>query len=128
MNLTSVFQICAEVVPLMRVNGGLIINVSSHAARNAFPQWSAYCVSKAALDSFTKCLAVEERINGIKACTLTLGSVNSDLWDSETVKANFDREAMLSVDQVASQLVYLAEQPKSQVIDDITLMPSSGAF
>ena len=32
MNLTSVFQICSALIPIMRVNGGLIINVSSHAS------------------------------------------------------------------------------------------------
>ena len=35
---------------------------------------------------------------------------------------------MLRVDQVANALLYLAEQPSSQLIEDITLMPSSGAF
>ena len=128
MNLTSIFQVCSDVVPFMRREGGLIINVSSHASRNAFPQWGAYCVSKAALASFTKCLAEEERKNSIRACTLTLGSVNSSLWDSDTVGMQFDRDSMLSVDQVALELLHLANQPINQIIEDITLMPSSGAF
>jgi len=128
MNLTSIFQVCSEVVPLMRNKGGLVINVSSHASRNAFPQWGAYCVSKAALSSFTKCLAEEERKNLIRACTLTLGSVNSSLWDSDTVGMQFDRDSMLSVDQVAYELLHLANQPINQIIEDLTLMPSSGAF
>tara|TARA_Y100001968_G_scaffold165277_1_gene151274 strand:+ start:927 stop:1634 length:708 start_codon:yes stop_codon:yes gene_type:complete len=128
MNLTSIFQVCSEVVPLMRGKGGLVINVSSHASRNAFPQWGAYCVSKAALASFTKCLAEEERKNCIRACTLTLGSVNSSLWDSETVGMQFDKDLMLSVDQVASELLHLANQPINQIIEDVTLMPSTGAF
>ena len=128
MNLTSIFQVCSEVVPLMRKKGGLVINVSSHASRNAFPQWGGYCVSKAALESFTKCLAEEERKNLIKACTLTLGSVDSTLWDSDTVSMQFDRDSMLSVDQVAFELLHLAKQPSNQVIEDLTLMPSSGAF
>ena len=128
MNLTSIFQICSEVVPLMRQKGGLVINVSSHASRNAFPQWGAYCISKAALASFTKCLAEEERKNLIRACTLTLGSVNSTLWDSDTVSMQFDRNSMLSVDQVASELLHLANQPTNQIIEDLTLMPSTGAF
>ena len=128
MNLTSIFQICSEVVPLMRQKGGLVINVSSHASRNAFPQWGAYCISKAALASFTKCLAEEERRNLIRACTLTLGSVNSTLWDSDTVSMQFDRNSMLSVDQVASELLHLANQPTNQIIEDLTLMPSTGAF
>tara|TARA_Y100001968_G_scaffold176814_1_gene161990 strand:- start:5090 stop:5797 length:708 start_codon:yes stop_codon:yes gene_type:complete len=128
LNLTSIFQVCSEVVPFMRKKGGLVINISSHASRNSFPQWGAYCVSKAALSSFTKCLAEEERENFIRACTLTLGSVNSSLWDSDTVGMQFDRELMLSVTQVASELLRLASQPKNQVIEDITLMPASGAL
>tara|TARA_B100000700_G_scaffold118653_1_gene133409 strand:- start:708 stop:1415 length:708 start_codon:yes stop_codon:yes gene_type:complete len=128
LNLTSIFQVCSEVVPLMRAKGGLVINVSSHASRNAFPQWGGYCVSKAALASFTKCLAEEERKNCIRACTLTLGSVNSSLWDTDTVGMQFDRDSMLSVDQVSSELLHLASQPMNQIIEDLTLMPSSGAF
>ena len=125
-NLTSIFQVCSEVVPLMREKGGLVINVSSHASRNAFPEWGAYCVSKAALASFTKCLAEEERKNFIRACTLTLGSVNSSLWDTDTVGMQFDRDSMLSVDQVAFELLHLASQPSNQIIEDITLMPATG--
>ena len=128
MNLTSIFQVCSEVVPLMRKKGGLVINVSSHASRNAFSQWGAYCVSKAALASFTKCLAEEERKNLIRACTLTIGSVNSSLWDLDTVDMQFDRDSMLSVDQVAFELIHLAKQPTNQIIEDITLMPSGGVF
>ena len=128
LNVTSVMQVCAAVVPAMRATGGLVINVNSHAARNAFPQWGAYCVSKAALASFTRCLAEEERAHGIRACTLTLGAVNTPLWDAETVQSDFDRRAMLSVDQAAEALVNLAEQPVNQVIEDLTLMPAAGAF
>ena len=128
LNVTSVMQVCSAVVPAMRANGGLVINLNSHAARNAFPQWGAYCVSKAALASFTRCLAEEERAHGIRACTLTLGAVNTPLWDAETVQSDFDRRAMLSVDQAAETLVNLAEQPVNQVIEDLTLMPAAGAF
>ncbi|QNI99617.1 beta-ketoacyl-(acyl-carrier-protein) reductase protein family [Synechococcus sp. A15-62] len=128
LNVTSVMQVCSAVVPSMRENGGLVINISSHAARNAFPQWGAYCVSKAALASFTRCLAEEERNNGIRACTLTLGAVNTPLWDAETVQSDFDRRAMLSVDQAAETLANLAMQPSNQLIEDLTLMPAAGAF
>ena len=127
-NLSSIFQICAEIVPSMRVKGGLIINVSSHAAYNAFPQWGAYCVSKAALASFTKCLREEERKNSIRACTITLGSVNTPLWDSEFVNSDFNKESMLSSDKVSNTILFIAEQPDSQLIEDLTLMPATGAF
>ena len=127
-NLTSVFQICSLIVPKMRKNGGLIINVSSHASYNAFPQWGAYCVSKSALAMFTKCLREEERSNSIKACTITLGSVNTPLWETESIKSDFDRSSMLSSTNVSNTILYIAEQPESQLIEDLTLMPAGGAF
>ncbi|MDC3118289.1 SDR family oxidoreductase [Prochlorococcus sp. AH-716-K03] len=127
-NLTSVFQICSLIVPKMRKNGGLIVNVSSHASYNPFPQWGAYCVSKSALAMFTKCLREEERSNSIRACTITLGSVNTPLWDSESIKSDFDRSSMLSSNNVSNTILFIAEQPESQIIEDLTLMPSGGAF
>ncbi|MEB3351585.1 MAG: SDR family oxidoreductase [Cyanobacteriota bacterium] len=129
LNLTSVFQLCGAVVPLLRGRGGgLIVNISSHAARNAFPDWGAYCTSKAALAAYSRCLAVEERPHGIRVATLTLGSVNTPLWDSETVGSSFDRRAMLAPEQAADALLFLAQQPPTQTVEDITLMPAAGAF
>lgn len=129
LNLTAVYQVCQSLVPLMRSNGGgHIINVSSHAAHNAFPDWGAYCVSKAALASLSRCLAVEERANGIRVSTLTLGAVNTPLWDSETVDSSFDRRAMLDRERAAEALLYLAQQPATQVVEDLTLMPAAGAL
>ena len=127
-NLTSVFQICSSIVPQMRKNGGLVINISSHASYNAFPQWGAYCISKSALVMFTKCLREEERSNSIRACTITLGSVNTPLWDSESINADFDRTSMLSSSEVSDTILYMAQKPESQLIEDLTLMPSRGAF
>jgi len=127
-NLTSIFQICSSIIPKMRKNGGLVINVSSHASYNAFPQWGAYCISKSALAMFTKCLREEERANSIRACTITLGSVNTPLWDSESINSDFDRASMLSSSEVSDTILYMAQQPESQLIEDLTLMPSGGAF
>jgi NAD(P)-dependent dehydrogenase (short-subunit alcohol dehydrogenase family) len=128
LNLTSVFQVCQAVLPALRHQGGQIINVSSHAARNAFADWGAYCTSKAALASFSRCLAEEERQHGIRISTLTLGAVNTPLWDSETVHSSFDRRAMLDPERVAEALLSLAQQPASQVVEDITLMPTAGVL
>ena len=37
-----------------------LLNISSGAAHNAIPSWSAYCASKAALNMWTACFAKEE--------------------------------------------------------------------
>jgi NAD(P)-dependent dehydrogenase (short-subunit alcohol dehydrogenase family) len=129
LNLTAAFQVCQALIPRLRAQGGgHIINVSSHAAHNAFADWGAYCVSKAALSSFSRCLAVEERIHGIRVSTLTLGAVNTPLWDTETVDSSFDRRAMLDPGRAADALLFLAQQPATQVVEDLTLMPAAGAL
>ncbi len=54
--------------------------------------------------------------------------MNSSLWDSDSVHANFDRAKMLDLEQVAAEIMHLAKQPPSQSIEDLILMPSGGAF
>ena len=129
LNVTAVFQVCQAVLPLLRSAGeGLIINVSSHAAHKTFPDWGAYATTKAAKVCFSRHLAEEERAHGIRVSTLTLGAVNTPLWDTETVHSEFDRHAMLDVGQVADALLVLAQQPANQVVEDLTLMPAAGAL
>ncbi|NQV10272.1 MAG: SDR family oxidoreductase [Cyanobacteria bacterium] len=129
LNLTSVFQVCQSVLPILRQSKeGLIINVSSHAARKAFPDWGAYCTSKAALEAFSRCLSEEERGHGVRVSTLTLGAVDTPLWGTDTVHASFDTHAMLAADQAAEALLFMAQQPSSQVVEDLTLMPATGAL
>jgi NADP-dependent 3-hydroxy acid dehydrogenase YdfG len=54
--------------------------------------------------------------------------VNTPIWDSETVKADFDRSAMLTPEIVAESILYVALLPTSAVIEELTLMPSVGKF
>ena len=77
---------------------------------------------------FTICLREEERSNSIRACTITLGSVNTPLWDSKSINFDFDRNSMLSSSEVSETILYMAQKPESQLIEDLTLMPSGGAF
>ena len=35
---------------------------------------------------------------------------------------------MLSADEVSKTILFMAEQPESQLIEDLTLMPTGGAF
>ncbi len=129
LNLTSVFQCIQGVLPQMRERAtGTIINVASIAAYNAFPDWGAYGVSKAALVALTKALAVEERSNGIRAVTIAPGAVNTTMWDTDTVQADFNREAMLTPEIVAQSILHTALLPSQAVIETMTIMPSGGAL
>ncbi|MDJ0714936.1 MAG: SDR family oxidoreductase [Prochloraceae cyanobacterium] len=129
LNLTSVFQCVLGVLPAMRDRGrGVIINVASLAARNPFPSWGAYSVSKAGLVAFSKALAAEERAHGIRVITISPGAVNTPLWDTETVQADLNRKAMLTPESVASSILHAALLSEQAVVEEITLMPSAGAL
>lgn len=129
LNLSSVFQCILGVLPGMRDRAqGLIVNVASIAAETPFPGWGAYCVSKAGLVTFSKVLAAEERANGIRVASISPGAVNTPLWDSETVQADFNRSAMLNPDTVACAILHTALLPAEAVIEQMTIMPSAGAL
>lgn len=129
LNLTSVFQCIQGVLPAMRERQqGTIINVSSIAGQQVFPDWGAYCVSKFGLVALSKTLAVEERYNGIRVVTISPGSVNTPIWDTDTVHADFDRASMLKPETVAQSILYTALLPQEAVIEDLTLMSSVGAL
>jgi short-subunit dehydrogenase len=129
LNLTSVFQCIQAVLPTMRQRQqGTIINVASIAGYRAFPGWGAYNVSKAGLIALSKTLAAEERTHGIRVVTLSPGSVNTPLWDTETVQADFDRSQMLTPETVAQSIVHAALMPPGAVIEELIVMPSAGAL
>ncbi|HEY9630932.1 MAG TPA: SDR family oxidoreductase [Coleofasciculaceae cyanobacterium] len=129
LNLTSVFQCIQAVLPGMRQRRqGMIINVTSIAGHQAFPGWGAYSVSKAGLISLTKVLAVEERANGIRVVNICPGSVNTPLWDTDTVQADFDRSQMLTPEAIAQSILHAALLPPQAVIEELIVMPSAGAL
>jgi short-subunit dehydrogenase len=129
LNLTSAFQCIQAVLPGMRQQKrGTIVNVISVAGKQAFPDWGAYCASKFGLMGMTKSLAQEERSYGIRVVAFCPGAVNTPLWDTDTVQADFDRSAMLSAEDVAQTLIQTVATPHHAVIEEILLMPSGGTF
>ncbi len=129
LNLNSPFQCIQGVLPQMRDRRkGTIINVASIAAFNAFPNWGAYSVSKAALVALGKALSVEERVNGIRTVTISPGSVDTPIWDTDTVQADFNREAMLTPEIVAQSILHTALLPDYAVVEEMIITPSGGAL
>ncbi|MGG6268034.1 SDR family oxidoreductase [Leptolyngbya sp. AN03gr2] len=129
LNVTSVFQCIQAILPGMRAQKrGTIINIASIAAHQTFPDWGAYCVSKFGILALSKTLAAEERSHGIRVVTLSPGSVNTPIWDTETVQADFDRSAMLTPDIVADAIVQAATLNNRAVVEEMILMPNAGTF
>jgi NAD(P)-dependent dehydrogenase (short-subunit alcohol dehydrogenase family) len=84
-NLVGVFLCSHAVLPHMihqdRIEKvrGKIINVSSGAADEAIPGWSAYCATKAGVNQFTRVLAAEVESYGITVNAARPGAVDTQM-------------------------------------------------
>ncbi|MGB3615107.1 MAG: SDR family oxidoreductase [Elainellaceae cyanobacterium] len=129
LNLTSPFLCTQAILPHMRDrHQGTIVNIASIAGYQAFPEWGAYSVSKAGMIMLSKAFATESRDDGVRVVTLSPGAVNTPIWDSDTVHADFDRSKMLTPDIVAQAIVHCVTLPQHAVIEDIKIMPGGGAL
>jgi NAD(P)-dependent dehydrogenase (short-subunit alcohol dehydrogenase family) len=81
-NLDGVFFCTRAALPEMRRRGGgFIVNISSLAGKNAFPEGAAYCASKAALNHFSEALMQEVRHDDIRVSCVMPGSVSTGFGD-----------------------------------------------
>lgn len=71
----------------------IIINISSGAARNPIPSWSAYCASKAGLEMFSQVVAVENRTDKIRIHSVSPGIVETPMQEQirSTPPEEFER-------------------------------------
>lgn len=58
-NVVAPIALTREVLPLLAESGGLVVNLSSDAARGGYPGWGGYGLTKAALDLASLTLAHE---------------------------------------------------------------------
>ncbi len=78
-NLRSVFYLTKLAVPHLKKTKGTIVNVSSVTGLRSFPNVLAYCVSKAGVDQFTRCTALELAEKGIRVNAVNPGVVVTEL-------------------------------------------------
>jgi len=123
-NLTSAFLFAQAVGPhMLRQKKGKIINTSSNSADLAPPYFSAYCVSKAGLSMFTRCLATEWAPYNICVNAVGPGSVQTEL--SAPVLNDPERREFIQraipmgrvgeAREVALLMVYLASEASNWV-------------
>jgi NAD(P)-dependent dehydrogenase (short-subunit alcohol dehydrogenase family) len=62
-----------------RHHDGVLVNISSGAARSAYAGWSAYCAAKAAVDRMSECLALEEGAHGLRVHAVAPGIIDTDM-------------------------------------------------
>ena len=120
-NLTGVFYCCRAAIPFLRQRGGgYIINISSLAGKNAFPDGTAYNASKFGLEGFTEALMLDLRYENIKVSYIMPGSVSTHFAGREPS----ERDAWkLAPQDVAQVVLDLLAHPKRALPSRVELRP-----
>jgi NAD(P)-dependent dehydrogenase (short-subunit alcohol dehydrogenase family) len=84
---------------------GTIVHVSSDAAVNAYANWGAYSVSKAALDHLARVFAAELDARGVRSFSVDPGEMAMRMHAAALPDA--DPSTLARTAQVASQIVAL---------------------
>jgi short-subunit dehydrogenase len=104
--------------------GSSVVNILSVAAKTAFPNWSAYCMSKFALEGFSQSIRPELREHCIRMINIYPAATNTEIWDD--VAGDWPREKMISPEQVADAVAYALSRPADVAVENITLSNAAG--
>jgi NAD(P)-dependent dehydrogenase (short-subunit alcohol dehydrogenase family) len=103
-NLVGPFRLTKVVVGSMVLRGrGLVINVTSDAAVEAYPRWGAYGASKAALEQLGRVWAAELDGTGVRILTMDPGEMNT-LMHAQAIP-DADPATLADPDQVAVRIL-----------------------
>ncbi len=145
-NLVGTYLCCRAVLPIMRQHGrGKIINLAGAGATAAWPNLSAYVVSKVAVVRLTETLALELAGSNIHVNALGPGSIHTQMWEelrdgaqhigdtqlyalgqrvTSGGGASLERAADLAVLLASDDVAPLSGRLISAVTDDVPHLPS----
>jgi len=78
-NLRSLVLVTRAAAPELIRRQGSIVNISSVAGLRPYPGLSSYCVSKAGVDMFTRCVALDLAPHGVRVNAVNPGVVVTEL-------------------------------------------------
>ena len=111
LNFLGAVRLIMGFLPGMRSQRqGQILNVSTIGVQVNVPRYGAYIASKAALDAFSRVLAVEALKDGVKVTTIYMPLVKTPMMKSTTI---YDAFPMRTAEQAADLVVNgIIHQPK----------------
>ncbi|MEY9871102.1 NAD(P)-dependent dehydrogenase (short-subunit alcohol dehydrogenase family) [Streptacidiphilus sp. MAP12-33] len=77
-NVLAPLGLVQEALPLLRASGGAVLNITSDAAVEAYPEWGGYGATKAALEAWSGSLAAEEP--GLPVWWVDPGEMNTAMY------------------------------------------------
>ena len=133
-NVKGLIYVSKAIIPILKQSSNAhIINLSSIAGKEVYPNGGTYCASKAAVESLSKGMRYDLLPYGIKVSNIAPGAVetefslvrfkgNQEL--SDNVYKGFEP---LAGEDIANAIEYLLQQPEHVQIADVTIFPKAQA-
>ena len=139
-NVRGVILCTKHAVPMLKRQGGSIINMSSRMGLKGYPMRSPYTASKFAVIGITQSVAFEVGVHGIRVNALCPGAVNGELMErviaarvekegrpaEDIIKENYTDVAALrkwvEPEEVAQAALFLASDAASAITGESILV------
>lgn len=122
-NITAPFMLMQQFAPDMPP-GSSIVNILSVAAKTGFANWSAYCMSKFALDGLSQCVREELRDCKIRVINVYPAATDTNIWTQ--IEGNWPRHKMISPEDVAGAVAYAISCPQEVTLENISISSLAG--
>lgn len=125
-NLNGAYYCVQAFLPQMRARrSGTIVNIVSEAGKQASPKAGpAYVMAKFGLAGLSQSINAEERGNGIRACAIFPGDIDTPLLDRRpNPPPAGERAKMLQAEDVAEAALLAIQLPSRAVVEEILIRP-----
>lgn len=133
-NVKGLIYITKLIVPgMIAQQSGQIINISSIAGIEVYPNGSVYCASKHAVNAITKGLRIDLVKYGIKVSSISPGMAETEFslvryhGDEEKAKAVYAGLTPLNAEDIADTVEFIVTRPAHVSINDIQINPAQQA-
>lgn len=125
-NLNGAYYCIQAFLPSMRKHGGgTIVNIGSDAGIQASAKSGpAYVISKFGLRGLTQSINAEERGNGVRACSILPGDIDTPLLERRPTPPTPEaRQKMLQPEDVAECVLLAVNLPPRAIVEEILIRP-----
>ena len=133
-NIKGLLYISRYVSKLMIENGsGHIVNISSIAGKEAYPNGNVYCATKHAVEALTKSMRQDLLKYNIKVSSIAPGAVETEFsivrFDGDEIKAGgvYEGYQPLQAKDIAETIHFIISRPAHVNINDVLVMPTAQA-
>jgi NAD(P)-dependent dehydrogenase (short-subunit alcohol dehydrogenase family) len=114
-NVSAVFYLCQQAIPLLRASRGCIVNIASQLAVVGAPGYATYAACKGAVLALTRALAMDYAAEGIRVNAVSPGLVDTPMayinrpgFTPEAGANHYPLRRVGQPDDIANSVVFLA--------------------